>query len=402
MNSIATIEDLLEAAAGMSQHFKIQLESTDITIMHSIARQVFKGTALTDRQFALMQEKLSKYKDQFINSECDFDYAVEQLRQPLREIDRSKYIKICKDNDEIPLKGIDDQLQWIKIRFPFKKSIIIDIQSLSNKCEHYHHSKGSHEHFFSLTDLNIKKILDIFLDKEFKIDKELILRYNAIQEIVNNKLSYIPYFDGDNLVNCHKDIHDNLIKEINEISSENFLQVADRQLRHGYFVECPTPTTLAEKIAFRKEQIFHSNPNDNDLKFILSEIYNLDRFPLLVLLEEHKADTQLHAIQTFFRDLIPSEVQSVLFRQSGSTDFNDYVKERNLNNWVDNNTKIVYINTKKIPKILLNDDWKPITTFSFTSTVSKEINAFINFYTDLQIFHETDISPFRRYSRLYG
>jgi len=402
MNSIATIEDLLEAAAGMSQHPKIQLDKEDITIMHSIARQVFKGTALTDRQFALMQEKLSKYKDQFINSECDFDYAVEQLRQPLREIDRSKYIKICKDNDEIPLKGIDDQLQWIKIRFPFKKSIIIDIQSLSNKCEHYHHSKGSHEHFFSLTDLNIKKILDIFLDKEFKIDKELILRYNAIQEIVNNKLSYIPYFDGDNLVNCHKDIHDNLIKEINEISSENFLQVADRQLRHGYFVECPTPTTLAEKIAFRKEQIFHSNPNDNDLKFILSEIYNLDRFPLLVLLEEHKADTQLHSIQTFFRDLIPSEVQSVLFRQSGSTDFNDYVKERNLNNWVDNNTKIVYINTKKIPKILLNDDWKPITTFSFTSTVSKEINAFINFYTDLQIFHETDISPFRRYSRLYG
>jgi len=174
MNSIATIEDLLEAAAGMSQHPKIQLDKEDITIMHSIARQVFKGTALTDRQFALMQEKLSKYKTQFINIDCDFDYAVEQLRQPLREIDRSKYIKICNPSeDEIPLKGIDDQLQWIKIRFPFKKSIIMDVQNLSTKCEHYQHSKGSHEHFFSLTDLNIKNILDIFLDKEFKIDKEL-------------------------------------------------------------------------------------------------------------------------------------------------------------------------------------------------------------------------------------
>ena len=61
-----TIEDCLEILAGFrkeSDGFSLMKE--DYTIMHSIAKQVFKGTALTDRQFALMQTKLLSYKDQF-------------------------------------------------------------------------------------------------------------------------------------------------------------------------------------------------------------------------------------------------------------------------------------------------------------------------------------------------
>lgn len=402
MIRIETIEDLLEAVAGLKQISKINIESSDMTIMHSVARQVFKGAALTDRQFALMQEKLFKYKDQFTALEYDFDFAIDQLRQPLREIDRSKYIKICEDEDKIPLTGIDDQLQWIKIRFPFKKSIIIDIQNLSNKCQNYHHSKGSHEHFFSLTDLNIKKILDVFLNKEFEIDKQLIERYNAIQEVVENKFSFLPYFNGNEFINCDERLLQNLKLEITDISKQNFIKIADRHIRHGYFVNCPEPRNLIEKIAFRNETMMHVDSKLIDQKFVLTELYHLDRFPLLVLLDEENAETQLHSLYSFFRDLIPAKSQSVLFRQDGSTGFNEFVKEKNLNNWVDNTTKIVYINTKKIPKILLSTDWKPITTFSFTSTLSKEVYAFINFYADLQIFHETEISPFRRHSKLYG
>ena len=37
--------------------------------------------------------------------------------------------------------------------------------------------------------------------------------------------------------------------------------------------------------------------------------------------------------------------------------FNDYVKSQNINNKLDINTKIVYINNKKIPKDLLKEVW---------------------------------------------
>ena len=79
MNNVTTIEDLLEYASNLRSMPLIKLESSDMTIMHSIGRQVFKGTALTDRQLALMQEKLTHYKDQFINLEIDFDLYEENI-----------------------------------------------------------------------------------------------------------------------------------------------------------------------------------------------------------------------------------------------------------------------------------------------------------------------------------
>ena len=88
-----TVEDCLEILAGFrkeSDNFSLMKE--DYTIMHSIARQVFKGTALTDRQLALMQKKLPAYKDQFDNADIPLELV--KLRKPLRSINREKYIKL--------------------------------------------------------------------------------------------------------------------------------------------------------------------------------------------------------------------------------------------------------------------------------------------------------------------
>ena len=75
-----TIEDCLEILAGFrkeSEGFSLMKE--DYTIMHSIAKQVFKGTALTDRQFALMQTKLLAYEDQF--NKADIPLETKKLRK---------------------------------------------------------------------------------------------------------------------------------------------------------------------------------------------------------------------------------------------------------------------------------------------------------------------------------
>ena len=58
---ILNLEDCLEHLAGLRESpVKFTIEQTDFTIMNSIARQCFKGMALTDRQSALMQEKRCK------------------------------------------------------------------------------------------------------------------------------------------------------------------------------------------------------------------------------------------------------------------------------------------------------------------------------------------------------
>lgn len=401
MTDITTIEDCLELVAGLKLGPKIQIESSDVTIMHSIARQVFKGTALTDRQCDLMKTKLSAYKDQFINLDCDFEFAISQLRQPLRQIDRSKYIRIVKKDEKRPLKNIDTNSQWFKVRFPFKKSLIMSINEISCT-EGYFHQKGSHEHYFELTDKNIYTVIDKFLENGFEIEENLLSRYNEIAESISQKYNCIPHYNGINLENCAKSVETALLNEIQDISKNNFVKVADRHIRHGYSIKCPHPNNLIEKIAYRQQPLYHNDPRKTDLNFILDAIYNLDRFPLLVLIEETSALEQLYKLNNYFRDLIPKEQQAVLFRLEGTNDFNDYVKDKELNNWVDESTKIVYINTKSFPKVLLKNNWKPVSLFSFTSSFSREITAYVNFNIDLQIVHENEISPFRRYSRLYG
>ena len=120
-HEIYTVEDLLESIAGLSTSHKMTLQRNDMTIMYSIARQVFKGVALTDRQLEVVQEKLNTYKDQFIENNIDFHFAINNLRMPLRQIDRSKYIKIVNMTmtkfQSVDLHGME--LPWIKIRFPY-------------------------------------------------------------------------------------------------------------------------------------------------------------------------------------------------------------------------------------------------------------------------------------------
>jgi hypothetical protein len=410
MNSIATIEDLLEAAAGMSQHPRIQLDKEDITIMHSIARQVFKGTALTDRQFALMQEKLSKYKDQFINFECDFDYAVEQLRQPLREIDRSKYIKICKGNDEIPLKGFEHKIKWIKVRFPFSKTLITDISelvfSLKDVCE-YHHSKGSHEHYFSLTELSAYEIVTKFYEKNFEIEEDLVEIKDEVSKILEQHETTVPGIYNGMIKNVNSKALESIKQELGDIEGVRHIKVIDRHRRYGiaYIDSMPNVTSLTDEIATRNDVDFLCKPSQYKTTSMLEAIYNLDRFPLIVLLDESNAENELYECYNFFRHIIPHGEQSVLFRQTNATtsgsSFNQYIKDNNLNNWVDNNTKVVYISNNKIPKILINNEWSPNAAIVYGS-LNRQNDAYIKNKCDLIVFRDEYASPMRKYSRLYG
>jgi hypothetical protein len=392
IKNMCTIEDLLELSAGFKEQAKFQLESSDTTIMQSVARQVFKGTALTDRQYAVMQEKLSKYKDQFTLLGVNFDLAVNSVRQPLRQIDRSKYIKL-RDNQ-------------IVIRFPFRKTDIMSIQEFSNNAEGYSHQKGSHEHVFSYTEANLLNILNRFSHKEFEIDEELVEVYNLCKDIHSSPNTHLSGINDGKLININQALLPFINSELNTLSNDTVLQYVDRKFRYGFNlvnVNISDENSLIKKIAFRKDKSYHSNPNNETLDSLLSALWSLNRFPMLVLLDELSAEHQLHELINYFRDILPSNEQSVLFRlDNPESGFNQLIKDRKLNNWVDKNTKIVYINKNKLPKLLIKSEWKPTVAFSYNSRFDRLVDSYIGFNCDLIIFREELVSPFRKYSKIYG
>jgi len=359
---INTIEDLLEITAQLVHDVpKIQIAHSDVNIMYSVATQVFKGTALTDRQYALMQEKLELYKDQF-SPYCDFDQVVTTLRHELRTIDRSKYIKISEDNG----------IHAIEVRFPFSKKLIVKLESAIIPSDEHWHPKGSHKHFFTLTEKNIVIILDIFKDSNFEIDKDLVSLYNEIKLI--NADDYIIRIEDNNLINLHPEGKKVLEEQLGPLDENNVICYKDRSILYGIskfddnaLQNIEQHDILTKKIANRNHNEVHISTKEWSIDALFESLSILKRFPLVIFLDDQDPYTGLVSTYPSIRNFIDSSEISVLYRLSGdaSNGYNEYIRDNNLNNPLDTNTKIVYTNRNKVNKPLLQSDCTPITALMY-------------------------------------
>jgi len=402
MNDISTIEDCLEVLVGLQFDYKFNVNSSDINILTSIARQVFRNIPLTDRQYKLVSTKLSSYKDQFdSNGIPDIESACMKLRMPLREIDRSKYIKVVDTLDvykDTIYESYKADWEWIKIRFPFSKKDIIKVEEVvaDNKI-YYEHQRGSHEHYFRVTENTVYGIIKSFKNKNFIIDQDLLDLFDEISQIKDNAKEHIPCISGFELHN----ISPSLLKTIKEETTD-IKQVIDRRRRYSIDNFDISPSnSLVDNICYRDDKAFDLKPSMCKINEITDVLYNLDRFPLLVILDQNDAEEQVYEFYNSIKNLIPNEEQSVLFRQEGQTNFNDFVKNNKLNNWVDKNTKIVYTCTNKLPKILFTADWSPIAAFAYNSSMNRFLSCYVANNCDLIVYYDENVSPFRRFSNLY-
>lgn len=371
------IEDYLEYLCNEKLS---SLQSTD-TIYFSIYKQTVRGLGLTDRQYALVLKKIQEYT------------PVEDLptKIPLRTIDRSKYIKLVDTADvygpDTVHESYKSNWKWIKVRFPFSKKDIIKIDSIQISHTEYFHKKGSHEHFYKFTPKNVFAVLSTLDNRNFEIEESLVQYYKKVQKITNESFDVFDY--------C-------LPKEVkNNIIQKTLLQIADKGHRYGYTVKKDVCNNVEEMIAYRKEPEVCIDPNEYKFDTIVNALYNLERFPLIVLIDEDMSYNQLSNIHKEITQYIPNEKQSVLFRvdnkDAANARVNDYIKEHNLNNWVDKQTKVVYIKKNKLPKVLLQSEFAPICAISKTSNrVNSNLRVYIDLFCDCIVYHDKSFSLFRK------
>lgn len=400
---IRTIEDCLELLSGLKGSVNIQIEPSDYTILTSISKQAFKGLGLTDKQYQLCKDKLlTTYADQFLELGYDITESVEQLRMPIRQIDRRKYISIVSDTEKTE-NYINDNLLWFCVRFPFSKKMIVDIERCITNRRTYIHNKGSHKHFFVVNETNVHTVINTFKDRGFDIDEELITFYNQIEEIKSKPLSFLPSIENYQLLNVSDKIKSLAENEIGSLSKNTILYYLDRRFRYGivninYNIN---PTSLAETIALREKTEFLSKPSEMNLDTVLGAINTLQRYPLLVVVDDSHAESQVYETFNYFRHIVSPKEQSILFRLDNDTglSFNEYIRENNLNNWVDKDTKIVYINNSKLPKLLVSGEWRPIAALVFGSFPTRLNEAYLKTYCDLVVYRDESMSPFKRIIR---
>lgn len=380
----------------------------DLPILSSISRQCKKGIGLTDRQHALVKEKLINYVDEFsLHGIKDAKETIEQghTRLPIRQIDRSKYITVVNHSDMLGpnsmYESYKENWHWIKVRFPFSKKTIVLVETLSSKHrQYYYHSKGSHEHYFRLHENVLYDVIDAFKDKSFTIDEDLIEKYNQIKSIKESSNLYIPGYYENQFANLSEHCVELVKSDLGDINANNYVQLYDRRFRYGLEnIEKPSVGNLLGTIIHRELPQVSVDPNSYNIDRVAETVLNLDRFPLLVLIDKDESLDQMLKVYNSFSGFVPSEKQCALFRveNNGEYNINNFIQEKKLNNWLDNNTEIVYITKDKLPKLLLKEEWRPVTALALTSRYTNNyVSVYVNDYCDLIIYHDVDTGLFKR------
>jgi hypothetical protein len=385
---LENIEDILEY---INQN---NIASTsDCGILYSIARQVARGTALTDLQFELAKNKVQAYQEDLASkfgSQEDFETAVNTLRQPLRSVNRLKTVTVTDEGT-------------ISVRFPFNKKTIVLIDELATKFRRfYKHAKGTHEHSFKFNELTVEAVVEKFKEKSFYIEPKLLEHYQKITAVRAESVEVVPGVYNNQLKNFRPAAVELMQAELGSLNNNNRLLYFDRRERYGIaHFEFDRPEGLLGEMLYRADGQVAISPTKYRLQEVIDVLHQLQRFPLLVLVDELDALKQVSTIYNSISNVFSNTEQTVLFRveNNKSTEYNlnNFIKDNGLNNWLDKTTKVVYISKDKLPKLLLRNEWQPMAVLGLSSLRSNNsIQTYTLDATDLVVFYDEDLSLIRK------
>lgn len=396
-----TAESCIEILSGVHpthDYDGVDVHESDKHLINSLTKQSFKGVAYTDRQYELVKSKISLYKDVLENLDIDVDECINNLRLELRTIDRSKWIGVRNVN------GTD----YLAVRFTFNKRLISAIESLrTSGIEKEKITDTDNKiNYFKLTEKNIYRIIEILKDRKFTIENEVNLQYEKLQMMMNNKNNYLPGVYGFKLKNLNKKAVDYIISDIGEQPSpENLALYKDREALYGieHFdkedldASVKHLTTLSQRIVRRRSTQILVNPESFTVDHVAESILELNRYPLLVCLDSKTELDDLTTVYHSFRNIFPNDDFCVLYRKDNDSpdnkNFNQYIKQNNLNNSLGNTSKIVYTSQDKLVKTLIKQDWQPKSALVFRCSRKSKIQTYLD-ELDLVIYYDTDVSPF--------
>ena len=202
---------------------------------------------------------------------------------------------------------------------------------------------------------------------------------------------------------------DYCINTLGEPCKENFYKYYDRRFMLGFehmdqdsLLESQKElSVLTSKIINRKDINVIIDKKSWTIDQVLTSVEELDRYPLLIVLDKKNAMDEISEFHLRFRNYIPAEQMSVMFRLDSNPKgnlFNHFVREQRLNNIVDKQTKIVYISNNKVPKPLIKTGWRPISTFTLGSKKNfTKVDGFI-MGSDLYMQYDDEASPYMMHS----
>lgn len=384
-----TMEDCLV----LMNSSEFDLETKDQKLINSLAAQVNKNIGLTDRQLNLARKKLDEYQNQLVELNVDVNEAKQNLELPLRNLDRSRWIRI-EDSDD----GAK-----IAVRFRFAKKLINAIEQVKKIIPKEQRAYDSQTKTYTVdyNELNLYTVVNAFWNYQFELDTTVQSIYRSLLQLVPEDI--IPGVYDNSIRNLPKLAVEHLEQEVGVLSNENLVLYKDRSLKYGLHhfdnsqlhESLNNVSYLAARIANRLTPGVSIENSSFTIESIMLALQELNRLPCLVVLPDETKDQLLINTHTSLKkQVLPRDV-SVMFRMENTlqgAEFNNWLKQEKINNRLDSTKKIVYTVDTRIPKPVLQSDWQPRCVISFAqSSLLVSMRKILNFYADQDlIIHYED------------
>jgi hypothetical protein len=379
----------------------------DRGVINSFHAQLQKNSGLTEKQAAYALKIIKKY--QKILSETTNKDISTFLNNPVYQTTPRKplttkkisIVSLDKNNDEYELRNISGKA--IKVEFPYNEELKLKIKNFRfgknspNALAEFTQFWDSQERawIFPLCESAVVFLKDFVEKENFEVDEEFENYLQQVKHIIDNLENYVPSLVYDETQGlCYK----NVLKSVPKLESTDFLSAIFEARRRGIlvwdntvdnFIKNYENSVVRDFLQQSPDKLFVVDSKKTEI-FLLCEIVK-HLTPVIFLIPEGRALENIsRACDLIKASGIDNDEISVLFRLPSNTDkeFNDFIKNNNLNNPVDKNTKVVFLNDK-IPKPMIKADIK----FNAVISVDCEISyKFQQRYENLIVYSKNSSS----------
>lgn len=392
MYNMITVDTFLTKIANLASPSLEELfPARDAKVLRNLVDVVNGKLFLTENQSKLLLKILKENEKKLSTVDTDVDKI---LNAPLwsrqfRKIEQVRTLKIGQ---------ITDGEKMLIIEFTFSSQIRKVISGLAKKVENLVQAHAGKLFYAELTEKNIVTLVEALAPFNFDVDETVKNHYETIKSWSEEETKNQFLITNISHSNFQKQITQDL--GISTPIDENI--IADRGMRYQYYVEKHRILTenLTKKIAWRANTKIWIDSNSNKLEDVIKSLIELKRLPIMFVFDRYNNAGTLENLKILSDALEKNEIFDgigIYFRMPNDENgkpFNEFISERQYNCQLDNQTKVVGVQSGKIPKFFLTNSWKPMSVVSLGVSLRHSKTAVYANCSDLVITY-SDTQPLK-------
>jgi hypothetical protein len=348
-----------------------------------------KGVGLTEKQRGLavrIPKNYEKNLDIFFNGPVSSFLENPTFKLPVRVI---KYVR------KISIINHPDYGRSIKLEFPFDEEKIKQIRDKRSIANTIAWDQNLTAWIFSLEESSIKFLMDFVGEDKYEFDQEFTNYLEQTLDILKNIENIVPMLALDN--GLPKIV--NSLENMPDLTSTDILGAVFEARKLGILTwdenieECPEiknlPESIKELLSSDYDEMTVVDSQKTEINVLSYVVEYLS--PCLFIIPGGNEIDKLSKAYDFLQDVgIKNSEVSTMFRLPSETgeNFNNFVKNNQLNGPISDETKIVFVSTK-LPKSVLKSKIKFNSIVNMgTHSAHHTVKDFMKNHENLVIFSE--------------